>query len=246
MNTAASQGQPTSYLLYIYQGLTTRVFAGAKCSELMIKIDPKANITWTAKFKAFPSILVSSPTPSYSLIAPQSAWQVTPTIAATTYSNLLTADVTFKRSSAAAIQTSDSAQAPYKIWVGPLTATGSMNFVMEDESQLLTFINNTQPVMTLAFTNGVGAAPSKSRVIYRIAILPVAATAPPAPCSKTLSARASSYDPCGAPRWCVGGTGRSETGFGTQAPAVCVGGDRGCYVGCSRREGRDGHGRGAG
>jgi hypothetical protein len=158
INTAASQGQPTPFLIYIYQGTTTRVFAGAKISELVLKIDPSANITWTAKATAFTSILVSTPTPSYSALQPQAAWQVTPTIGGTSYPNLLSGDVTFKRATVDAINTADSTQAPYKIWVGPLQATGNMLFVMEDETLLTQFLANTQPVVSLAYTNGTGAS----------------------------------------------------------------------------------------
>src|SRR5438132_8048254 len=55
MNTAASQGQPTPFLIYIYDGYNTRAFAGAKISELTLKVDPAMNISWTAKANAFPS-----------------------------------------------------------------------------------------------------------------------------------------------------------------------------------------------
>lgn len=157
MNTAASNGQPTPFELYIYNGYNTRVYAGAKASELQIKYDPMQLLTWTAKFKGFLSGVVATPTPSFTAIGPQGAWQSTVTVAGVAVPNLLTADLTIKRTSMDVIQTLDGNQSPYKIWAGPLDISGTLNFVAEDDTILAHYLSNDQPAVVITLTNGTGA-----------------------------------------------------------------------------------------
>ena len=157
MNTAASNGQPTPLLVYDYNGYNTRCYAGAKLSEVQIKYDPKANVTWTAKGIGYPSIVVANPTVSFSALQPQAAWQAQITVGGVYLPRLLTADITIKRT-VNSVQTCDGTQTAYKVWAGPLSVTGNFNFVMEDDSDVLNYVNNTQPTVTLAFINGTGAA----------------------------------------------------------------------------------------
>lgn len=158
MNTNASAGQPTPLIWYYYNGNVTRAFSGAKISEVQIKIDPKNNITWTAKGLANTGIIVTTPTASYSAIVPQVAWTITPTVGGTILPRLLTADITIKRSTTDAILTAQGVQTPYKIWDSALMVDGSLNFVMEDDTDLVNYLNNSQPSLTLAATTGSGAS----------------------------------------------------------------------------------------
>ena len=48
-------------------------------------------------------------------------------------------------------------QNPYQIFLGPLEVTGSIKFVMENDSQLLNFLNNSQPAIVLDWAYGSGA-----------------------------------------------------------------------------------------
>jgi hypothetical protein len=58
-----------------------------------------------------------------------------------------------------AIQTFDTTQHPYKIWSSaPVTVDGKLTFVMEDETELLRMINNTQPSLDILFSTGTGAS----------------------------------------------------------------------------------------
>jgi hypothetical protein len=49
-------------------------------------------------------------------------------------------------------------QNPYQIFLGPLEVTGSIKFVMENDSQLLNFLNNSQPAIVLNWNYGSGAS----------------------------------------------------------------------------------------
>ena len=157
MNTAASNGQPTELMLWVYSGINTRLYVGAKASDLTITFDPMMLLKWTAKFKGFLSGVVTTPTNSFSAIGPQATWQATTTIGGTLVPNLMTATIDIKRASVDAIQTIDGNQSPYKIWSGPLQVAGTLDTVMEDDTYILDFLNNTQPALVITLTNGTGA-----------------------------------------------------------------------------------------
>lgn len=156
MNTAASNGQPTELMLWVYNGVNTRLYLGAKASDLTLTYDPMMLFKWTAKFKAFLSGVVTTPTVSFSAIGPQATWQATTTIGGTLVPNLMTATIDIKRASVDAIQTIDGNQSPYKIWSGPLQVSGTLDTVMEDDTYILDFLNNSQPATVITLTNGTG------------------------------------------------------------------------------------------
>lgn len=158
MNTNASNGQPTPLMCFYYNGINTRLYPGMKVSELTINFDPMQLVTWTAKAKGYLSGVVSNPTPSFSAITVQPAWQATMTIGGTAVTNLETCSITIARSSIDAPGTLDGNQSPYVIWAGPMTTTGTMNFIAEDDTILNYFIQGTQPAVVLTLVNGTGAS----------------------------------------------------------------------------------------
>lgn len=154
MNTAASNGQPTELMVWVYNGFNTRLYVGSKASELVIKFDPMQLVTWTTKFEGFLSAVVATPSPvSFSAVTPQGAWQGSMTINGTNVPNLLTSDFTFKRATMEAIHTLQNNQSPYKIWAGSLETTGNLNFVMEDDTIIAHYLANDQPVVVLTLLN---------------------------------------------------------------------------------------------
>ena len=48
-------------------------------------------------------------------------------------------------------------QNPYQVFLGALEVTGSIKFVMDADTQLTNFLNNTQPAITLNWSYGAGA-----------------------------------------------------------------------------------------
>lgn len=157
MNTAASNGQPTPLLVFIYDGYNTRLLAGAKCSEVQLKFSPDNNVSFTSKWLAFQSMVVANPTQSFSAITPQGAWQAAASINSVTVPNVLQADFSIKRP-VEAIQTLDGSQQATVIWAGPLETTGNLLTTMEDDTNLNLYLNNTQPPVTFTLTNGTGAS----------------------------------------------------------------------------------------
>jgi len=158
MNTAGSNGQPTSLLLFVYNGNNVRMFAGAKCSEVAIKYDPTQNVSYTSKWMALESCVVAAYTPTFTAITPQAAWQASTSINSVIASNVLLADFTIKRDSMEAIQTLDGSQQPTIIWAGPLSTTGTITATYEDDTNLNFYLNTSQIPVVFTLTNGTGAS----------------------------------------------------------------------------------------
>jgi len=149
-------GQPTAFVLYDFDVVNTRAFSGAKFSELQFKLDPSGLVTWSAKGMAMSSAVVTTPTASYSTVTASPAWQAVATIGGTSLMTVVSADFTIKRQ-LDIVQTLDGTQNPYAIFTGPCGVSGSMTIVMEDDTQLLNYLNASQPALDLTLTTGTGA-----------------------------------------------------------------------------------------
>ena len=157
MNTAASNGQPTPLLLFVYDGFNTRMFAGAKCSEVAITFDVTANLKYTSKWMSLGSCVVANYTPTFSSLPPQAAWQASTSINSVIVPNVLAADFTVKRDSMEAIQTLDGSQQATIIWAGPLSTAGNLNLTLEDDTNLNYYLAGNPIPVVFTLTNGTGA-----------------------------------------------------------------------------------------
>lgn len=150
--------QPTPFLLWDFNGTDQRMYAGAKVEQLDVNFDPSGLLTWQASLQSWMSGPVPSTTPSYSSVSVAPTWQVQATIGGTNVLYVMTANLSIKRP-VESIYTLQNIQDPYKLWSRPQTIEGSMNVVMEDNTQLNNFLNNSQPSLTLLFTPS-GANPN--------------------------------------------------------------------------------------
>jgi hypothetical protein len=153
----SADGQPKSYTLTDYYATGTRQYAGAKFSELAFKFNGDSMLTYTAKAMAFASTTTTVPTPSFTAVAPVAAWTGAVTIGGVASTAVLDGEVTIKRP-VTVIQPVAGSQNPGNIWSGPVTVDGKMTLVMEDDTQLTNYLNNTQPSLDVNFQAGAGAA----------------------------------------------------------------------------------------
>lgn len=150
--------QPTPFTLYDYDAAATRGYSSARISDLSFKFNNEGLLTWTAKAMGMASGLVATPTTSFGTTAPLAAWVGVITIGGTVVNTLVDGEFNIKRP-VNAIQTMDSTQHPYKVWSSaPVSVDGKLTFVMEDETELLRMINNTQPSLDALFSTGSGAS----------------------------------------------------------------------------------------
>jgi hypothetical protein len=49
-------------------------------------------------------------------------------------------------------------QNPFSVYLGPIEVTGSFKFIMENDTELTRFLNNTQPAIVLNWAQGTGAS----------------------------------------------------------------------------------------
>jgi len=161
------QAQPPAYTLTDYTGLTTTVGARAypySClSELTFTGAAEALLMWEAKATSFVSqAAASTPTASVSTVIPQADWRSLVGIGGTTVGSPINDvkewKVTLSRK-VAPYWTNDGQQNPYTIARGAFTVSGSLSFDPSyDESQLLNFLNNTQPQLQIVAANGLAGS----------------------------------------------------------------------------------------
>jgi hypothetical protein len=150
-------GQPPSYTMSDYYTISTRQYAGAKFSEVALKFSGDGLLTYSAKAVALGSATASTPTPSYTAVAPIAGWVGTVTIGGSANLTLIDGECTIKRP-VDVIHTVDGTAAPYALWSGPVTVSGKLTMVMEDDTQLLNYLNNSQPSLDINYQQGAGAS----------------------------------------------------------------------------------------
>jgi hypothetical protein len=164
LNTGTAQ--PKSHTFTDYQGPTastgTRAYPGTCLSELAFKGTVESSaIDYTAKGMGWPSASAAAFTSSPSAIKAQPSWETQVGLAGTVSgAPILTINdfaFTITRE-LEAIYTAQNSQSPYYIQRGRLTAGGSLNAVVNNET-FLTYLNsNTQPQLQLIISNGLSGA----------------------------------------------------------------------------------------
>jgi len=146
--------RPPSWSISTFEGLDYRGWAGCQISELQIKIDPKATITFQAKFAGFPEATVSSFSYAGSTIQPNLGWGWNMTNAGGSSTRGLTYDLTMKRATDA-IHSSDGVQAPREVFPGALEVDGTYKAIYENATDYNQYLNNSQTVTTATLTKAI-------------------------------------------------------------------------------------------
>jgi len=158
-NSLASGGdvQPISYTLTDFYAVDVRSYPGCQFSDFSLKFNADGMLEYDAKSTGWLSETVSDPTPTFSTILPTPVWRGTVSIGGSAVSTAMTGNIDMKRP-ATPIYGISNTQDPYQVFLGPLEVTGKITFVMEDDSELLNFLNNTQPALVFNWAYGSGAA----------------------------------------------------------------------------------------
>lgn len=149
--------QPISYTLTDFYAVDVRSYPGCQFSDFSLKFNADGMLEYDAKSTGFASEVVSEPTPSFSTVLPTPVWRGTVSIGGTPVATAMTGNIDMKRP-ATPIYGIASTQDPYQVFLGPLEVTGKITFVMVDDSQLLNFLNNTQPALVFNWAYGSGAS----------------------------------------------------------------------------------------
>jgi hypothetical protein len=160
LNSQASNGQPVTYTLSDYYALgsaSTRQYAGAQFASIDTKFSADALLTYSSKAMAYQSVTAANPTPSFSTIAPLPAWTGAVSLAGSPSALLAEGNVNITRP-VTPIFTVAGSQSPYQLFAGPLAVEGSLMLILESDTQLNYYLQNTQPVVAIDFTSGTGAS----------------------------------------------------------------------------------------
>ena len=151
-----ADAQPTSFTLEDMYVAENRFYPGCKVTNFTLTFNSEGMLEYTAKLMGWPSELVESEVPTFSDVVPTPVWRGTVSIGGDVIGYTTDGSVTCTRA-AEAIFGINAAQGPYEIFVGALDSTGNFTFVMENDDQLLNFLDNTQPELIVEFAQGAGA-----------------------------------------------------------------------------------------
>lgn len=143
-----TNAQPATHTIEHFNGYETRAFPGQMMESLDLKIDSKGAISFDAKYKGFPSSVVTASTASFASTTPFLPWMATATIAGTSVSSITQCDITLKRT-VEPIHPLNGVQAPNTMFAGPIEASAKLTFIYGDDNEMNRFLNWTQPGMSL-------------------------------------------------------------------------------------------------
>ena len=149
--------QPISYTLTDFYAVDVRSYPGCQFSDFSLKFNADGMLEYDAKTTGFLSEVVATPNPSFSTILPTPVWRGTVSIGGSPVSTAMTGNIDMSRP-ATPIYGISNTQDPYQVFLGPLEVTGKITFVMDNDSELLNFLNNSQPALVFNWAYGAGAS----------------------------------------------------------------------------------------
>jgi hypothetical protein len=155
--TSEADVQPLSYTLTDFYAVDVRSYPGCQFSDFSLKFNADGMLEYDAKTTGWASTTVADPTPTFSTVLPTPVWRGTVSIAGASVATAMEGNIDMTRA-ATPIYGISNTQNPYQIFLGPLEVTGSIKFVMDNDTELLRFLNNTQPAIVLNWSYGTGAA----------------------------------------------------------------------------------------
>ena len=149
--------QPISYTLTDFYAVDVRSYPGCQFSDFSLKFNADGMLEYDSKTTGWISTTVSDPTPTFSTVLPTPVWRGTVSIGGSAVTTAMTGNIDMKRP-VTPIYGISNTQNPYQVFLGPLEVTGKITFVMENDSELLNFLNNSQPAIVLNWNYGSGAS----------------------------------------------------------------------------------------
>lgn len=148
--------QPPSQTWTIADPLGTWQYPGAQFSELGFKWNADGLLEWSAKAKTWGYSTTTTPTPSFTAVAPVASWSITNKLAG---ANIFVQDgeLTIKRD-VTEIRGAAGTQNPYRIWSGDVGVEGKLTLVMESTTQRTAFQAGTVQSFDCLYSQGAGAA----------------------------------------------------------------------------------------
>jgi hypothetical protein len=154
--TAAADDQPISYTLTDFYAASNRSYPGCQFSDFSLRFNADGLLEYDAKSTGWASSTQAATSPTFSTILPTPVWRGTVSIGGSSVSNAMTGNIDMKRNVTPVYGISDT-QNPYSVFLGPIEVTGKITFIMENDTELTRYLNNTQPAIVLNWAYGAGA-----------------------------------------------------------------------------------------
>jgi hypothetical protein len=148
--------QPISYTLTDFYAVDVRSYPGCQFSDFSLKFNADGMLEYDVKTTGWASSTVADPTPTFSTVLPTPVWRGTVSIGGSAVATAMEGSIEMTRG-VTPIYGISNTQNPYQVFLGALEVTGNVKFVMENDSQLINFLNNTQPAIVLNWQYGSGA-----------------------------------------------------------------------------------------
>ena len=149
--------QPISYTLTDFYAVDVRSYPGCQFSDFSLKFNADGMLEYDTKTTGWASSTVADPTPTFSTVLPTPVWRGTVSIGGSSVATAMEGSIEMTRG-VTPIYGISNTQNPYQVFLGALEVTGNIKFVMESDSQLINFLNNTQPAIVLNWQYGTGAS----------------------------------------------------------------------------------------
>lgn len=154
--TAAADDQPIAYTITDFYSAAVRQYPGCQFSDFSLKWTADGLLEYDAKLTGWSSTTTTVPTPTFSTLLPTPVWTGTVSIGGSAVSNNMSGNIDMSRSVTPVFGVSNT-QNPFNVFLGPLEVTGKLEFIMENDTELTRYLNNTQPAIVLNWTQGAGA-----------------------------------------------------------------------------------------
>lgn len=156
-SATGADAQPTSFTLTDFYAANVRAYPGIQIHDFNMKFTADGLLDYDAKGTGWLSSTASTPTPSFSTVLPTPTWLATVSIGGTAVSNTVDGEINMTRPVTPIFGLADTRD-PYQVFLGALETTGKFKFVMENDTELTRFLTNTQPAITLDWSQGAGSS----------------------------------------------------------------------------------------
>lgn len=154
-----TNGQPKSYTLTDWYVADGRQYPGAVFNDCSFKISGDGLISYDMALDALPSVSLANtkPTSSFTSVTPLSGWQGAVQIGGVSSVAVLSFECDIKRKTTP-IHTISGQQGAQVVFAADLGVSGKLDVVMDNDAQLLNYLNNSQPSLDVNYSIGSGAS----------------------------------------------------------------------------------------
>lgn len=150
-----SDAQPTAFTLTDFYAADVRNYPGCQVHDVTLSFTSDGLLDYDAKATGYASSTTTEPSPSFSDVLPTPTWVGLVTIGGSLVSNSVEGNISMTRPVTPIFGIS-ATQNPYSVFLGALETKGTIRFVMEDDTELIRFITNTQPSININWSQGSG------------------------------------------------------------------------------------------